>query len=88
MPTRRACASAAHSRWLHVLCSETLTFSAVHAKRGHEALETIGLLASFRGILVHDYRKAYLMYACQHAFCNAHHLHELIAVAETYPALA
>ncbi|WP_295578355.1 IS66 family transposase [uncultured Lamprocystis sp.] len=75
-------------QWLHVLCTATLTFYAVHAKRGHEALEAIGLLASFRGILVHDHWKAYLMYACQHAFCNAHHLRELIAVAETYPKLA
>lgn len=75
-------------QWLHVLCTATLTCYAVHAKRGHAALEAIGLLASFRGILVHDHWQAYLMYACQQAFCNAHHLRELIAVAETYPKLA
>ncbi len=74
--------------WLHVLCTATLTFYAVHAKRGYAALEAIGLLACFRGTLVHDHWKAYLIYACRHAFCNAHHLRELIAVAETYPRLA
>jgi transposase len=75
-------------QWLHVLCTATLTFYAVHAKRGREALAAIGLLASFRGILVHDHWSAYATYTCQHAFCNAHHLRELIAVAETYPRLA
>ena len=74
-------------QWLHVLCTATLTFYAVHAKRGRDALAAIGLLASFRGILVHDHWAAYGVYDCQHAFCNAHHLRELIAIAETYPEL-
>ena len=75
-------------QWLHVLCTATLTFYAVHAKRGRDALAAIGLLGSFRGILVHDHWSAYAVYACQHAFCNAHHLRELIAIAETYPRLS
>jgi transposase len=74
-------------QWLHVLCTATLTFYAVHAKRGRDALAGIGLLACFRGILVHDHWAAYGVYDCQHAFCNAHHLRELIAVAEAYPEL-
>ena len=75
-------------QWLHVLCTATLTFYAVHAKRGRDALAAIGLLACFRGTLVHDHWSAYLRDTCQHAFCNAHHLRELIAVAETYPTLS
>jgi|APFre7841882724_1041349.scaffolds.fasta_scaffold23828_1 transposase len=75
-------------QWLHVLCTATLTFYAVHAKRGRDALAAIGLLATFRGILVHDHWAAYREFSCHHAFCNAHHLRELIAVAETYPRLA
>jgi len=74
-------------QWLHVLCTATLTFYAVHAKRGREALAAIGLLAAFRGTLVHDHWSAYAAFTCQHAFCNAHHLRELIGVAETYPGL-
>jgi transposase len=74
--------------WLHVLCTATLTFYAVPAKRGREALAAIGPLASFRGTLVHDHWSGYATYSCQHAFCNAHHLRELIAVAEPYPRLA
>jgi transposase len=74
-------------QWLHVLCTATLTFYAVHAKRGRKALAAIGLLTGFRGTLVHDHWSAYAAYGCQHAFCNAHHLRELIAIAETYPRL-
>jgi transposase len=74
-------------QWLHVLCTATLTFYMVHAKRGRQALAAIGLLAGFRGTLVHDHWSAYAAYDCQHAFCNAHHLRELIAIAETYPWL-
>ena len=74
--------------WLHVLCTTTLTCYAVHAKRGAEALTAIGLLAGFRGILVHDHWRAYLSTPAEHAFCNAHHLRELIAIAEADPVLS
>jgi transposase len=72
-------------QWLHVLCTSVLTFYAVHAKRGAAALTGIGLLDGFRGILVHDHWRAYLSTPAQHAFCNAHHLRELIALAEADP---
>jgi len=74
-------------QWLHVLYTATLTFYAVHAKGGRQALAAIGLLAGFRGALVHDHWSAYAAYDCQHAFCNAHHLRELIAITETCPWL-
>jgi transposase len=40
---------------LHVLCTASLTFYAVHAKRGRDALAAIAWLADFRDILVHDH---------------------------------
>ncbi len=51
-------------------------------QRGAEALSAIGLLANFRGILVHDHWRASLSAAAEQAFCNAHPLRELIALAE------
>ena len=36
-------------------------------------------------MLVHDHWSAYARYQCLHAFCNAHHLRELTAIAETIP---
>ena len=74
--------------WLHVLCTTALTVYAVHAKRGAKALTDIGLLNDFRGILVHDHWRAYLSTEADHAFCNAHHLRELIAIAEADPVLS
>jgi transposase len=72
--------------WLHVLSTASLTAYFAHPKRGVEALEAFGLLAQFLGVLVHDHWSAYARYDCLHAFCNAHHLRELIAIAETIPS--
>jgi transposase len=44
-------------------------------------------LAFFRGVLVHDHWAAYVIYTYRHAFCNAHHLRELVAIAEQFPHL-
>lgn len=69
--------------WLHVASTPRLTFYAVHKKRGHAALEAIGVLPQFRGRAVHDGWTSYWQYGqCAHALCNAHHLRELTFVAE------
>ena len=73
-------------QWLHVLCTANLTAYFPHPKRGTEALEAFGLLARFAGVLVHDHWSAYARFTCQHAFCNAHHLRELTAIAEMIPS--
>ena len=72
--------------WLHVLSNAHLTAYFPHPKRGGEALEASGLLARFAGVLVHDHWKPYAALTCQHAYCNAHHLRELTAIAETIPS--
>jgi transposase len=58
------------------------THSAVHPKRGHEALDAIGILADFHGVSVHDGWQSYWRYVCQHGLCNGHHLRELIFLHE------
>jgi transposase len=73
-------------QWLHVLSTASLTAYSPHAKRGGEAIEAFGLLPRFAGVLVHDHWKPYAALACEHAYCNAHHLRELIAIAETIPS--
>lgn len=72
--------------WLDVLFNDSLTADFAHPKRGTEALEAFGLLERFRGVLVHDHWRAYAIFDCLHAFCNAHHLREHIAIAETIPS--
>lgn len=68
--------------WMHVSATEHLTHYAVHAKRGQEALEAIGILPHFHGVSVHDGWRSYWQYACQHACCNVHHLRDLTFVEE------
>jgi transposase len=68
--------------WLHVLVTESLTWMGIHAKRGTEAFEGLGLLPQFKGVLVHDGLAAYKKLDCEHALCNAHHLRELTYLLE------
>jgi len=63
--------------WLHSLSSPTWSLFFPHAKRGRVAMEAMGVLKQFNGILVHDHWKPYFSYECIHALCNAHHLREL-----------
>jgi transposase len=68
--------------WMHVSATEQLTHYAVHVKRGHEALDAIGILRDFHGVSVHDGWQSYWRYACEHGLCNVHHLRELIFLYE------
>lgn len=63
--------------WLHTAGNDLWTLFFPHEKRGLEAMNAMGVLKSFRGILCHDHWKAYFNFKCKHALCNAHHLREL-----------
>jgi len=64
-------------KWLHVVCSATLTLLMPHEKRGGEAMAAMGVLPEYTGTLVHDHWKPYYQLPCYHVLCNAHHLREL-----------
>lgn len=68
--------------WFHVASTETATHYELHAKRGSEAMDDIGILPGFQGRAIHDFWKPYLGYDCGHGLCNAHLLRELIFVHE------
>ena len=71
--------------WAHVTCTDRLTHYAIHAKRGSEATEAIGILSTYTGVSVHDGWKPYQAYTqCRHALCNVHHLRELTYVEEQF----
>ncbi|MCG6202944.1 IS66 family transposase [Psychromonas antarctica] len=69
-------------QWLHNASSLKWTYLAAHEKRGHDAMDYIGILPHFNGVMCHDHWKPYYRYDCRHSLCNAHHLRELIRANE------
>ena len=63
--------------WLHSASNGLWTHYFPHKRRGSEAMDYIGILPLFGGILCHDHAKAYYKYIGVHALCNAHHIREL-----------
>jgi len=63
--------------WLHCASNNQWTYFSPHKKRGKEAMDVIGILPTFDGILCHDHWKPYYKYGCTHSLCNAHHIREL-----------
>lgn len=71
--------------WAHVTSTSRLTHYAIHAQRGHEAMDAIGILPGYHGVSVHDGWDSYARYTtCRHALCNVHHLRELTFLEEQY----
>lgn len=70
--------------WLHVACTDALTYYFVHSKRGQVAMNEMDILPQFEGKAIHDGWPSYADYSCEHFLCNAHHLRELTFIWENY----
>jgi transposase len=69
--------------WVHCARTGKYTLLTVHAKRGRQAMEAMGILPRFAGVAVHDAWAPYDTYtAPAHQLCCAHALRELQAVAD------
>lgn len=68
--------------WLHNVSNGSFTYFYPHNKRGCDAIDEMGILSRFQGIICHDHWKPYFKYGGLHALCNAHHLRELERAVE------
>ncbi|HEY7417372.1 MAG TPA: IS66 family transposase [Ktedonobacteraceae bacterium] len=73
-----------HLHWVHVNSTRWLTHLAGHRKRGHEALEAIGIWPRFTGRSMRDRWTSYDHYRCAHSICGAHLLRDLTFVEEQH----
>jgi transposase len=72
--------------WVHCARTGKYTLLMVHAKRGRQAIEAMGILPRFTGVAVHDARAPYDTYtAPDHQLCCARALRELQAVTDAAP---
>ena len=71
--------------WVHVASTQTVTHLEMHAKRGQLAHDAIGILPERTGWVMHDGYRSYGKYPdARHAWCNAHHLRDLLFLHERY----
>jgi hypothetical protein len=66
------------NHWIHVYSAGDITLKFLHPNRGLEAIEEIGIIPRYGGIVIHDCWKSYLSYDhCGHGLCGSHLLREL-----------
>ncbi len=72
--------------WVHCARTGKYTLIMVHPRRGTQAIEAMGVLASFAGVAVHDAWAPYDLYTSPgHQLCCAHAQRELQAVTDLAP---
>ena len=72
------------NHWIHVYSAGDITLKFLHPKRGLEAIESIGIIPRYGGVIVHDCWASYLAFAhCGHGLCGSHLLRELTFVVDS-----
>lgn len=71
-------------QWVHVYSAGDVTVKKLHPKRGTEAIDDIGIIPKYGGVIVHDCWASYLTYDhCGHGLCGAHLVRELAFIVES-----
>jgi len=69
--------------WIHVCSAGDITLKFLHPKRGCEAIEDIGVIPRYGGVIIHDCWQSYLSYDhCGHGLCGSHLLRELTFIVD------
>ena len=71
------------NHWIHVYSAGDITLKCLHPKRGGEAIEAIGIIPRYGGVVIHDCWASYLSYEhCGHGLCGSHLLRELAFIVD------
>jgi transposase len=72
------------NHWIHVSSAGDITLKFLHPKRGVEAIEQIGVIPRYGGVVIHDCWQSYLSYDhCGHGLCGSHLLRELTFIVDS-----
>ncbi len=72
------------NHWIHVYSGGDVTLKFLHPKRGREAIEVIGVIPKYEGVVIHDCWASYLAYdQCDHGLCGSHLLRELAFIVDS-----
>ncbi len=72
------------NHWIHVYSSGDITLKCLNRGRGIKAINEIGIIPLYGGVIIHDCLAAYFSYKeCDHALCGSHLLRELTFVVES-----
>jgi len=70
--------------WIHVYSSGDITLKFLHKNRGIEAIDSIGIIPRYGGVIIHDCMSAYFSFEnCRHGLCGSHLLRELTFIIES-----
>jgi transposase len=73
------------NHWIHVYAAGEITLKFLHPKRGREAIEAVGIIPRYSGVVIHDCWASYLTYGhCGHALCGSHLLRELTFIVDAH----
>jgi len=71
------------NHWIHVCSAGDITCKFLHPKRGKAAIEAIGVIPRYGGVVIHDCWASYLAYDhCGHGLCGSHLLRELVFIVD------
>lgn len=72
------------NHWIHVYSAGDITLKFLHPNRGLEAIEEIGVIPRYGGVVIHDCWQSYLSYDnCDHGLCGSHLLRELTFIVDS-----
>jgi len=72
------------NHWIHVYSSGEVTLKFLHPRRGREAIEDIGVIPDYGGVMIHDCWSSYFAYDhCGHGLCGSHLLRELTFIVDS-----